>query len=69
MLEGTFAAFEAFYASRNLQRLSIGPWSHIPWGRRVGAVDAGADAADGIDREIVAFFDEALKGRANPYPK
>ncbi|MBY5312774.1 CocE/NonD family hydrolase [Rhizobium leguminosarum] len=69
MLEGTFAAFEAFSAGGNLQRLSIGPWSHIPWGRRVGALDAGADAADGIDREIVAFFDEALKGRENPYPK
>lgn len=69
MLEGTFAAFEAFTAGDSLQRLSIGPWSHIPWGRRVGALDAGAGAADGIDREIVAFFDEVLKGRENPYPK
>jgi putative CocE/NonD family hydrolase len=69
MLEGTFAAFKAFSAGGNLQRLSIGPWSHIPWGRRVGALDAGAGAADGIDREIIAFFDEALKGCENPYPK
>lgn len=68
MLEGTFAAFEAFSAGSGLQRLSVGPWSHIPWGRRVGALDAGPDAADGIDREILAFFDEALKGRENPYP-
>jgi putative CocE/NonD family hydrolase len=69
MLEGTFAAFEAFSAGGSLQRFSIGPWSHIPWGRQVGALDAGAGAADGIDREIVAFFDEALKGHDNPYPK
>ena len=69
MIEGTLAAFNAFSSSRSLQRLSIGPWSHIPWGRRVGALDAGPGAADGIDREIVAFFDEALKGRENPSPK
>ncbi|WFR99204.1 CocE/NonD family hydrolase [Rhizobium tumorigenes] len=69
MLEGTFAAFEAFSAGSGLQRLSVGPWSHIPWGRRVGALDAGPGAADGIDREILAFFDESLKGRENPYAK
>ncbi|MBP1860333.1 CocE/NonD family hydrolase [Rhizobium herbae] len=69
MLEGTFAAFEAFSKGGGLQRLSVGPWSHIPWGRRVGVLDAGAGAADGIDREIIAFFDEVLKGRENPYPK
>jgi putative CocE/NonD family hydrolase len=68
MLEGTFAAFEAFSAGGCLQRLSVGPWSHIPWGRRVGALDAAASAADGIDREIIAFFDEVLKGRETPYP-
>jgi len=69
MLEGTFAAFAAFSKDGGLQRLSVGPWSHIPWGRRVGALDAGAGAADGIDCEIIAFFDEVLKGRENPYPK
>ncbi|MGO8359502.1 hypothetical protein ACC798_36465, partial [Rhizobium ruizarguesonis] len=32
-------------------------------------MDDGADAAEGIEREIVEFFDEALKGHADPYPK
>jgi putative CocE/NonD family hydrolase len=69
MLEGTFAAFDAFSSGPCLQRLSVGPWSHLPWGRRVGALDAGLEAAGGIDPEIVAFFDEVLKGRENRYPK
>ncbi len=69
MLEGTFEAFEAFSAGGALQRLCVGPWSHIPWGRKMSSMDAGAAAADGIDREIVAFFDEVLKGRENPFPK
>lgn len=59
MLAGTLAAHRAFAHSR----LVIGPWAHIPWGRRLGALDAGEAAADGIDREIVAFFDASLKGR------
>ncbi|MGV1868111.1 MULTISPECIES: CocE/NonD family hydrolase [unclassified Rhizobium] len=69
MLEGTFASFDEFSAGGSLQRLCVGPWSHIPWGRRVGALDAGAEAADGIDRQIVGFFDEVLKGRENTEPK
>ncbi len=59
MLAGTLAAHRAFDDSK----LIVGPWAHIPWGRRGGALDAGEAAADGIDREIVAFFDHRLKGR------
>ncbi|MDQ0456841.1 CocE/NonD family hydrolase [Rhizobium paknamense] len=63
MLEGTFAAFSAFSAKSRQQRLMIGPWTHIPWGRHSGALDCGPEAAEGVDREIVGFFDEVLKGR------
>ena len=59
MLAGTLKAHGAFCDSR----LVVGPWAHIPWGRRLGALDGGEGAADGIDREIVAFFDAVLKGR------
>ena len=59
MLAGTLAAHRAFPRSR----LIVGPHAHIPWGRRLGALDGGAAAAQGFDREIVAFFDHHLKGR------
>jgi uncharacterized protein len=65
MLTGTLAADRAFSNSR----LIVGPWAHIPWGRRLGALDGGEAAADGIDREIVAFFDHHLKGRDDPSPR
>jgi uncharacterized protein len=63
MLEGTFSSFEAFSARSSRQRLMIGPWTHIPWGRRSGALDCGPAAAEGVDREIIGFFDEVLKAR------
>ncbi len=68
MLPGTFAAFSAFAAHCDRQRLLVGPWAHLPWGRRIGSLDAGRAAADGIDPGIVAFFDWILKGRDEPRP-
>jgi putative CocE/NonD family hydrolase len=62
MLEGTLAGWRGFAAGAADQGLAIGPWAHIPWGRRTGAFDSGEAAADGIDRDIVAFFDRHLKG-------
>ena len=64
MLAGTLAAHRAFPNSK----LVIGPWAHIPWGRRLGALDVGDGAADGVDPAIVAFFDHHLKGREDPSP-
>jgi putative CocE/NonD family hydrolase len=62
MLEGTLAAYKAFNAiSPSAQRLIIGPWLHIPWGRQVGVLDLGPDAASPIDTELVKFFDLHLK--------
>ncbi len=66
MLEGTLAAYAAMAArSAAMQRLVVGPWTHQPWGRRVGAVDFGPDAVGRIDRMQVAWFDRHLKGVAN----
>jgi putative CocE/NonD family hydrolase len=59
MLAGTLAGHAAFKRSR----LIVGPHSHIPWGRRLGALDGGDASAQGFDCEIVAFFDHCLKGR------
>lgn len=63
MLDGTLASYAAFSAkARAPQRLLIGPWQHMPWGRNVGALDLGPDAVSPVDAEHVAFFDRHLKG-------
>ncbi|MEQ8966553.1 MAG: CocE/NonD family hydrolase [Azospirillaceae bacterium] len=61
MLTGTLAAQAAMTASAAPQPMVIGPWGHIPWGRRVGALDMGPEAASPIDQLQVAFFDRWLK--------
>jgi uncharacterized protein len=69
MLEGTLGSYKAFVAtSAAAQRLIVGPWLHLPWGRQVGALDFGAEAVNPIDREIVKFFDFYLKDVGNPGP-
>ncbi|MEQ9371874.1 MAG: CocE/NonD family hydrolase [Coleofasciculus chthonoplastes F3-SA18-01] len=44
------------------QHLIIGPWAHLPWGRKVGARDFGAEAVSPVDRLQVRWFDQFLKG-------
>ena len=44
------------------QQLLIGPWAHLPWCRKVGAIDFGAQAINPIDRLQVRWFDQFLKG-------
>ncbi|WP_026098352.1 CocE/NonD family hydrolase [Kamptonema formosum] len=44
------------------QRLIIGPWAHLPWGRKVGAADFGSEAATPVDELQVRWFDQFLKG-------
>jgi len=64
MLMGTLDAFEAIGArSTAEQALHVGPWTHQPWGRRVGAVDLGPAASSPIDAAQIAWFDRHLKGR------
>jgi hypothetical protein len=45
------------------QHLIVGPWGHLPWGRKVGRVDYGADAASPVDRLQIRWFDYFLKGQ------
>lgn len=44
------------------QELWIGPWGHLPWGRRVGAADFGPEADSPMDRLQIRWFDQFLKG-------
>jgi uncharacterized protein len=67
MLTGTLNAFHEIQArSTAPQRLLVGPWTHMPWGRRVGDVDFGGQAVSRIDAEQIAWFDRHLKGKAVP---
>ncbi|MEO1067769.1 MAG: CocE/NonD family hydrolase, partial [Cyanobacteria bacterium J06638_6] len=50
--------------SRAPQSLWIGPWGHLPWGRRVGALDFGPAADSPIDRLQLRWFDRFLKGQS-----
>jgi uncharacterized protein len=63
-LMGTLAAHDAVMrADRAEQVLYVGPWTHQPWGRRVGSVDFGPDAVSPIDPVQIAWFDRHLKSR------
>ena len=61
MLNGTLRVYrEAVARSRKPQRLVIGPWTHMPWGRHAGA-DFGPEATGNIDALQIAWFDRFLK--------
>ncbi len=65
MLEGTLGAWQAMTSARAAQRLIVGPWGHIPWGRRAGIIDFGPQASSPIDAEQLRWFDRFLKDRDN----
>jgi putative CocE/NonD family hydrolase len=66
MLGGTLRVYrEALARSRTPQKLIIGPWTHIPWGRRIGSADFGLDSMGEVDALQVAWFDRFLKGVDN----
>jgi uncharacterized protein len=46
--------------------LCIGPWGHIPWGRKVGEIDFGPAAMSPVDELQIQWFDHILKGQALP---
>ncbi|MGB3296602.1 MAG: CocE/NonD family hydrolase [Phormidesmis sp.] len=52
--------------SQNRHPFWVGPWGHIPWGRKVGAMDFGPAAMSPIDKLQIDWFDHILKGRAWP---
>ncbi|EWY41112.1 Peptidase S15 [Skermanella stibiiresistens SB22] len=67
MLTGTLGAFKEIAARTDApQRLIVGPWTHMPWIRKVGSVDFGPEAASPVDREQIAWFDRFLKGQPAP---
>lgn len=68
MLEGTLGGFDAMRLSTAPQRLVVGPWGHLPWGRRVGSLDLGPEASSPIDHEQLAWFDRFLKGQGGERP-
>ncbi len=40
-----------------------GPWGHMPWGTRLGAMELGAGASPAVAHAaLLAFFDRVLKG-------
>ncbi|MGX5775566.1 CocE/NonD family hydrolase [Methylorubrum zatmanii] len=66
LLDGTLGAYDAFRAGPSPQRLLVGPWTHAPWGRRVGCLDLGPEAVTPVDRATLAFLDHVLHGRGDP---
>ena len=61
MLMGTLDAFSAARAASDRpQRLVVGPWPHLPWGRLSGG-DMGPEADAQIDRLQLRWFDGFLK--------
>jgi putative CocE/NonD family hydrolase len=61
MLMGTLDAFAAARAASDQpQRLVVGPWPHLPWGRMSGG-DMGPEADAAIDRLQLRWFDGFLK--------
>ena len=62
-MRGTLHLYKDFAPrSRYRQQLLVGPWAHLPWSRKVGAVDFGSEAITPVDRLQVRWFDQFLKG-------
>nr|WP_254638977.1 CocE/NonD family hydrolase [Cohnella sp. GbtcB17] len=64
LLHGTIRSYTALqdaYSPSLFHRLEIGPWMHIPWGRRAGGYDHGPEADGGMHLLQVRWFDYWLK--------
>ncbi len=59
-LPGTLAGYKVM-AAGGRAKLAVGPWTHLPWDRRVGGLDFGPEAVTDIDRLQVRWFDHWLK--------
>lgn len=59
-LAGTLQTYEALQAAgqtgEGFHRLIIGPWTHIPWGKKAGGFEFGPDAAGHVFHEHVRWF-------------
>ncbi|WP_208099081.1 CocE/NonD family hydrolase [Nostoc sp. 106C] len=61
-LRGTLHLYKDMAArSSTPQHLLVGPWAHLPWGRKVGNADFGPKAASPVDRMQIRWFDQFLK--------
>jgi putative CocE/NonD family hydrolase len=62
-LRGTLNFYKVMHQrGQALQHLIVGPWAHLPWGRKVGTIDYGAEAISPCDRAQIRWFDQFLKG-------
>ncbi|WP_339375177.1 CocE/NonD family hydrolase [Stenomitos frigidus] len=62
-LRGTMHLYKEMASrSADRQQLLVGPWAHLPWGRKVGAIDFGTKASTPCDRLQIRWFDQFLKG-------
>jgi putative CocE/NonD family hydrolase len=65
-LRGTMRLYQDMASrSQYRQQLLVGPWAHIPWARKAGAVDFGASASSPVDEMQIQWFDYFLKGVDN----
>ncbi len=63
-LRGNLNLYQAMKTrSQFPQHLIIGPWGHLPWGRKVGTIDYGQEAISPIDKIQLDWFDYFLKGK------
>jgi putative CocE/NonD family hydrolase len=63
-LRGTLSLYQALTRrSQYRQQLIVGAWAHLPWGRRVGAIDFGTEANNPCDRLQIRWFEHFLKGK------
>ncbi len=61
-LRGTLNLYQAMVAkNQQPQHLVVGPWAHLPWGRKLGAVNYGMEAQNPIDEIQIRWFDYFLK--------
>ncbi len=67
LLAGTVQSFRALQQSGHtpdlFHRLEIGPWVHIPWGRKAGGIDHGLEAAGSMHMKQLLWLDYWLKGK------
>jgi len=63
-LRGNFKLYQNMKnKSQFLQHFIIGPWGHLPWGRKTGEINYGQSASSFIDEYQIAWFDYFLKGK------
>jgi putative CocE/NonD family hydrolase len=65
-LRGNFKLYQNMKSKSQFpQHLIIGPWGHLPWGRKTGEIDYGKSASSFIDEYQIAWFDYFLKGKSS----